>query len=135
MKEKKGNRVKKPKSLNALVVDDDEGMCKMFTKWLSGEEHRVKSASTGDKALDLVKKEYFDVVFLDVIMPGRPSLSVLEDIKKISQKTQVILITGRMLDEEFLEEFKQKGASQLLQKPFTIEDVNNCLAEIMNGLD
>jgi len=135
MKKKKGNKLKKTKSLNILVADDDEGMRKMFMKWLSVEEHGVKTASNGEKALELIKKEYFDVVFLDVIMPGRPFLSVLEDIKKNSQKTQIIMMTGRMLDGNFRREVKQKGASQQLQKPFTIEDVNNCLAKIMVGLD
>jgi two-component system alkaline phosphatase synthesis response regulator PhoP len=135
MKKKKGDEFKKTKSLNILVADDDEGMRKMFMKWLSVEEHGVKTASNGEKALELIKKEYFDVVFLDVIMPGRPCLSVLEYIKKISRKTQVVMITGRMLDEEFRKKVKQKGASQQLQKPFTMEDVNNCLAKIMAGLD
>ncbi len=135
MKKKKRDKLKKTKSLNILVADDDEGMRKMFMKWLSVEEHRVKTASNGEKALELIKKEYFDVVFLDVIMPGRPSLSVLEDIKKNSQKTQVIMITGRMLDEKFRKEIKQKGVFEQLQKPFTIEDINNCLEKIMVGLD
>jgi DNA-binding NtrC family response regulator len=130
MKKKKGDKLKKTKPLNILVADDDEGMRKMFMKWLSAEEHGVKTVSNGEKALELIKKEYFDVVFLDVIMPGRPCLSVLEDIKKNSQKTQVIMITGRMLDEKFRKEVKQRGASQQLQKPFTIENVNNCLAKI-----
>jgi DNA-binding NtrC family response regulator len=99
-------------------------------KWLSVEEHGVKTVSNGEKALELIKKEYFDVVFLDVIMPGRPFVSVIEDIKRNSQKTQVIMITGRMLDEKFRKEAKQRGASQQLQKPFTMKDINNCLAKI-----
>ncbi len=129
MKAKKGDGEKKTKSLNVLVVDDDEGMRKIFTKWLSGK-HRVKTASNGENALKLVHKERFDVVFLDVIMPGLPSLVVLDDIKKISPKTKVVMITGRMLDEEFRKELQQRGASQQLEKPFTVEDTNNCFASL-----
>ena len=130
MKDEKGNRVKKSKSLNILVADDDEGMREMFRKWLSFEGYRVKTASTGEKALEFVKKEYFDVIFLDVIMPGCPSFIVLGEIKRISPRTHVVMITGRMLDREFSDELIQKGASQLLQKPFKKEEIDNFLTEI-----
>ena len=130
MKDEKGDTGKKSKSLNVLVADDDEGMCKMFTKWLSADGHKVKTAFTGEEAFDFVKKEYFNLVFLDVIMPGRPILIVLDEIKRISQGTQVVMITGRLLDGEFKEELRQKGASQLLQKPFSIVDIDKCLASI-----
>ncbi len=58
--------------LSILAVDDEEEICKMFVKWLSLEGLRVKSASTGKKAIYLAKKEKFDFVFLDIIMPGIP---------------------------------------------------------------
>jgi len=95
----------------------------MFTKWLSTEGHKVKSVSTGENALNLFMKEHFDVVFLDVIMPGIPSLIVLDEIKRISPKTKVVIITGRMLDKEFKKELKEKGAPGFIQKPFRLEDI------------
>ncbi len=73
--------------------------------------------------MNLFMKEHFDVVFLDVIMPGIPSLIVLDEIKRISPKTKVVIITGRMLDKEFKKELKEKGAPGFIQKPFRLEDI------------
>jgi len=109
--------------LNILVVDDEEEICRMFTKWLSSEGHRVKSALTGKKAIDLVKKKHFDIVFLDIVMPGISGVNTLEEIKKISPKTKAIMITGRLLDKHLLNKLRQRGASGFLQKPFKMEDI------------
>jgi PAS domain S-box-containing protein len=123
-------KTRKAKPLNILVVDDEEGICQMFTKWLSAEGHRVKTALNGKKALNLFKKERFDVVFLDVIIPGIPSISVLGEMKRIFQEVRVVTISGRLLDMELKKELKLKGASQHLLKPLKIEDINNCLASL-----
>ena len=113
-----------------LFVDDEKAICQMFMKWLSSEGHDVKSTFTGRKAIGLVKKESFDVVFLDIIMPGISGVEVLEKIKEISPKTKVIMITGSLLKEDSWDELKQKGASGYILKPFSIEDINNCIASL-----
>jgi DNA-binding NtrC family response regulator len=123
VKEKSKPEAKKTKPKNVLVVDDEEDICKMMEKWLSAEGHKVKWALDGEETLKLVVKERFDVVFLDVIMPGIPSLITLFEIKRISPETKVVMITGRMLDKEFKKELKKKGAPGLIQKPFKLEDI------------
>ena len=89
----KMKRKRKLKPLNILIVDDEEEICSMFTKWLIHEGHRVESTLTGKKALSLAKKSHFDVVFLDIVMPGLPAIDALEKIKEISPKTKVIMMT------------------------------------------
>ena len=116
--------------LSILAVDDEEEICKMFVKWLSLEGLRVKSASTGKKAIYLAKKEKFDFVFLDIIMPGIPSIEVLKKIKKLSPKTKVIMMSGKLIGEDLLNELRQKGASGFLQKPFKIEDIMRAIKGI-----
>ena len=115
--------MRKPEPINILVVDDEEEICKIFTKLLSAEGQRVKSVSTGRKAINIVKKEYFNVVFLDVVMPGIPAIEVLEKIEEISPKTKVVIITGKLMDSDLLQDLRRKGASSFLQKPFKIEDI------------
>jgi PAS domain S-box-containing protein len=128
VKEKKEVKAKKTKPRNVLVVDDEDEICKMFTKWLSAEGHKVKSALTGEKALNLCKKEHFDIVFLDIVMPGIPAIDALAEIQEISPKTKIFMITGKLVDEELWKGLKEKGASGCLQKTFKIEDINKCLA-------
>jgi len=117
----------KPESKNILIVDDEEEICKMFTKWLSLDGHRVKYALTGRDAVDLAKKDSFNVVFLDVVMPGVPSIEVLEEIKNISPETKVVMITGKLMDKDSLSDLMQKGAIGYLQKPFKIEDIKEII--------
>jgi len=124
-KEKRIIKSKRKKSeiLNILVVDDEEEICEVFKKWLSLDGHKVKSVSTGGKAINLVKKEDCDVVFLDILMPGVAGTEVLERIKEISPHTKVVMITGKLVDRNLLKNLIEKGASDYLQKPFRIEDV------------
>ena len=117
----------KPESKNILIVDDEEEICKMFTKWLRLDGHGVKYALTGRDAVDLIKKDSFNVVFLDVVMPGVPSIEVLEEIKNISPETKVVMITGKLMDKDLLSDLIQKGAIGYLQKPFKIEDIKEIL--------
>jgi DNA-binding NtrC family response regulator len=110
------------------VVDDEEDICKMFTKWLSLDGHKAKSALKGEVAIDLVKKDNFNFVFLDVVMPGIASIDVLKEIKKISPETKVVMITDTLMDKALLDELIQKGALGYLQKPFKIEDIKEIIS-------
>lgn len=113
----------KDKDLNILVVDDEKEICGILTKWLSLKGHRVKSVSTGKKALNLIKKEHFDVVFLDIVMPGISGVDVLEAMMQISLKTKLIMVTGKLVDNDLWNDLRRKGAWGFLQKPFKIEDM------------
>jgi len=96
----------------------------MFKKWLLLKGHQVKFASTGKSAIGLIKKENFDIVYLDIVMPGISGIEVFEKIRKIPSKTKIVLMTGELLDNKVLEELKQKGISKILKKPFKNEDIN-----------
>lgn len=119
--------MKEQEHLNILVVDDEREICKMFKKWLLLEGHRVKFALTGKNAIDLIKKENFDIVYLDIIMPGISGIEVFEKIRKISSEIKIVLMTGELLDNKALEELKLKGISKILKKPFKIEDINSAI--------
>lgn len=115
--------------MNILVVDDEDKICSIFTKFLSIEGHRVKSALNGNEAVELAKKEYFDVVFLDIIMPGILGVDVIDKIKESSPNTKVVMITGKLVNKDLINELKQKGASAILQKPFKIKDMFDTISE------
>ncbi len=90
----------------------------------------MQSALTGKQAINLVKKKYFDVVFLDVIIPGIPGDEVLEKIKKISPRTKVVMITGSLMKEDSWSKLRQKGVYGYIQKPFNIENINNYIVSL-----
>jgi len=125
--DKKIRGQKELKARNFLAIDDEEEICRMITKWLCAEGHKVRFVLSGKKAIEQVRKEFFDFIFLDIIMPGMSALDVLKIIKENSPKTKVIVMTGKLIDQILLDEFKQEGASGFLQKPFSIADVNEIL--------
>ncbi|MFB0526981.1 MAG: PAS domain S-box protein [bacterium] len=128
IKEQKKKEVKNAQYMNILIMDDEEEICKLFINWLSAKGHSVKSALTGSEAIELVKNEHFNVAFLDIVMPGIPGNIVLEEIKKISPKTKVVMITGKLMSHYLLNKLRQKGASGCIQKPFGIEEIKKALA-------
>lgn len=128
-KYKRKKQIKKTMSMNVLVVDDEEEICKMFTKFLTADGHKTKAVATGRKAINQVKKEFYDFVFLDIVLPGIPCTEVLDRIKKILPKTNVVIITGGLLNKVKKSKFRRKGAYGFLQKPFKIEDIMESLKE------
>ena len=111
------------KMWSVLVVDDEKDICAMFSKWLSQENISLKCVTSGDVAIELLEQMYFDVVFLDIIMPGVSVFEVIEKIKKKSPKTQIITISGKLIDNKLREAVKQRGAEEIIQKPFKMDDI------------
>ena len=119
--------MEKSRMLEILVVDNEREICRMFEKWFSLEAHRVETVLTGEKAISLIKKKYFDIVFLNVILVELQGIEVLEKIKEISQEIKVIMMSGKLLNKNLLNDLREKGASGFLQKPFSIEDLHKLL--------
>ena len=103
---------------NILVVDDEEVMRDSCRQILSREGHNVKLAEDGHEGLKLLKEKSFDLVILDLKMPGIDGMQVLEEIKQNSPETIVVVITGYATVESAVEAMK-RGAYDFLPKPFT----------------
>jgi len=102
-----------------LLVDDEATFTASMKKVLSHRGFVVTVAADGLTALPLVAKEHFDVVILDIKMPGMDGIQVLAEIKRISPDVPVILLTGHYsLSEE--EDTLRKGAYAYLLKPYPI---------------
>lgn len=105
-----------------LVVDDRLEDRQLFADILTEKEYRVATAKDGYEAIDMVKKDKFDIIFVDVKMPGINGVETFEQIHKISPETPVIMITGYSIDE-MLEEAKGKGAYACIHKPVDMEKI------------
>lgn len=98
----------------------------MFIKYLTAEGQRVKFVLTGEKAIEMVKKESFDIVLLDFKLPGISGLEVLKKIKDVSPEVKVIMMSG-IGDKDLEDKFIEKGASGCLWKPFKLVDIEKIL--------
>jgi len=105
---------------NVLIIDDDESIRAGCTQTLSGEGYRVTSVENGSRGLEMVREESFDVIILDLKMPGIYGLDVLRRIKVDNPDTMVIIITGYGTIEIAVKAM-QEGAFNFITKPFTPE--------------
>jgi DNA-binding NtrC family response regulator len=108
--------------LKILVVDDDAVTRSLLTKRLTKESYDVETAEDGAKALDLIDQRSYDVILTDLMMPQVDGIGVLEAAKKISIKTEVILITAHASLANAIEAMK-KGAADYLQKPINMDEL------------
>jgi CheY-like chemotaxis protein len=105
------------KKENMLVVEDEEIMRDALVDYFSDVGHKVDTANDGDKSLEKLNFKDYDVMIIDLRLPGRDGLSVLDDIKSTNPKAKVIIITAYP-SVESEKEAMSKGAIEYLQKPF-----------------
>jgi len=103
---------------NILVIDDEESMRDSCQQTLSRGGNRVEVADAGSKGLAMLGAESFDLVILDLKMPGLSGMEVLKKIKEDDPETMVIVITGYATIESAVEAMK-RGAYDFIPKPFT----------------
>lgn len=116
--------------LNILVVDDEESIRMVFRDTLGELGHRVIDVGTSVEGLELVKKEDFDLAFLDLRMPIMNGAELFKHIKKLAPSLPVIIITGYP-DSQMMAAALAYGPFGVMSKPFDesgiIEAVNNFL--------
>ncbi len=116
-------------NIRVLLVDDEEQFILNMARLLRFRGFQVSTALDGFQALDAVKeKERFDVVVLDVKMPGMNGLTTLAEIKKLVPHTQVIMLTAYATLESGMEAIRE-GALDYLMKPCDIEDLTEKIME------
>ncbi len=106
-------------SLKVLLVDDEVGFTGNLRKVLSSRGFDVKEAKDGLMALSMIGGEHFDVVVLDIKMPGMDGNQVFRELSRLTTETRVIVLTGHYsLAEE--EDAWLKSAYAYLLKPYPI---------------
>jgi len=106
-----------------LVVDDEAPVAELFNDLLVKENCIVKSVGTGEDALKAIKEEDFDVVLLDIKLPGISGLEALKYIKDLKPNTTVIMITGFGYDEELIAKSKEYGCAGYIGKNMPISQI------------
>jgi len=100
-----------------LIVDDEKDMCWSLSKFLELNGYNTIAVQEGDSALDKVKTEELNLVLLDMQMPKKDGLKILQEIKNVRDNLPVVLITGYG-NPEVAAKAIQLGASDYLSKPF-----------------
>jgi DNA-binding NtrC family response regulator len=111
-----------------LIVDDEEQFVEALSERLSLRDYDVTTSLTGEDAVEKIKNYNFDVVILDVRLPGIEGTEVLREIKNLKPLIEVIMLTGHGTVEMAIEGMKL-GAFDFLMKPCETEDLTAKIAK------
>jgi DNA-binding response OmpR family regulator len=108
--------------MRILVVEDEQKVANALKEGLEGESFDVTVAPTGEDAFFRVNTEKFDLILLDLMLPGRDGLQILTTIRKRGLETPVLLLTARDSLEDRVTGLNS-GADDYLVKPFAFEEL------------
>ena len=114
------------RDVRILFADDDPGMRALVVINLEAEGFAVTTAEDGNSALEAVERVHPDLIVLDVMMPGRDGLEVLQELRNrpAAAGIPVVLLTAKATDADVWEGWKA-GADYYMTKPFKPEDLAN----------
>ncbi|MGB5289459.1 MAG: response regulator [Ignavibacteriaceae bacterium] len=108
--------------IKVLLVDDEKDFIESLAERLQLRDFDVTTALNGNDAINLVKDSDYDVIVLDVKMPGKDGIETLKEIKNIKQLPQIIMLTGHATVESAIQGMKL-GAYDYIMKPTVTEDL------------
>ena len=116
--------------MKILVVDDEEGAQELFNIILTDEGYDVCLANCGEEALALLKENAFNLVITDIRMPKMDGLQLLQEIRKIGCKTDVIMVTAYGEVESYLKAMSL-GAAEYINKPIRIKELKRIVHKVL----
>ena len=127
---------KKRSEITVLVVDDEMNLTLAMRRLLSAEGYRTETANSGEEALHKAKESHYDIVFLDVNMPGMNGLETFVKLGQAAPKSAVVMITGygKTL-KAVIEEARSLGVRAVIDKPFKINQITEAIREIIPHAD
>lgn len=106
--------------LSILIVDDDLDASESLSELLREEEYSVSLASSGERAIEIYQPGIFDLVILDLKMPGMGGVKTLEILRQNDPEIQVVISTGNTFGDE-LDIVQQIGVKKVFYKPISPE--------------
>ena len=113
-----------------LVVDDDDGIRSLVKKYLNENDYLVTTANSAEDANEKINIIKFDLIILDIMMPGKSGLEFIQENQK-KLKTPIILLTAKGQANERIEGL-QTGADDYLPKPFEPKELTLRMKNILN---
>lgn len=116
-----------------LVVDDEPIVRESIRDWLLDAGYQVATAESGEEALEMVAKQDFGVMILDIRLPGKTGIKVLEEVKTVKPELKTIIITAYP-SAEFTDQAMKLGAIDYLIKPVAPDDMERLIRETLSKM-
>ena len=113
-----------------LVIDDEQGIRDLLDTLLHRKGYDVVLAASGQKGLELLRREQPDVIVLDLKMPGMDGLTVLQQIRSFDSKKPVIILTGAGTPETE-QKVRALGVAEFVKKEFSLHRLGDALKRLL----
>ncbi len=117
------------KTVRVLIVDDEKNMRTTLADILQEEGYQVGTAATGEEAVEMCSKENYNIVLMDVRMPGMGGVEAFRSIRRHHDNVRVIMMSAYSV-EELRESALDEGAVAFLSKPLDVEQVVKLIGEV-----
>ena len=114
-----------------LIVDDEKDLAYVLNDILKLEGHQATSVLDGYKAIEKIKKTHYDLVLMDIRLPGINGVETFIQIKVIDPEIKVVMMTGFSV-EDLIEKALKEGAIAYLHKPFDVQKVIELIQKVIS---
>jgi two-component system, OmpR family, copper resistance phosphate regulon response regulator CusR len=105
-----------------LIVEDEKPLAEMLNIALSEEGYMVNTAYSGEEAESIMANSPFDVILLDLLLPGKDGLTVCRDFREKNTTTPIIMLTGKATEADIIKGL-DSGADDYVVKPFRLGEL------------
>jgi len=118
------------KKANILIVDDEIDLLETLGDIFESKGYNVTMVEDGNKAIELLKKKYFDIILMDLKMPGINGVESFKEVKRLHPSAAVIMMTAGSVGEE-IKEALGAGVEAIVDKPFNVKKLVSTIESIL----
>ena len=111
--------------MRLLLIEDEEKVSRFIVKGLIAERFAVDVAAEGDRGLELARTYSYDLIILDLMLPGLSGTEVLRLVRRENERVPVLVLTARDAVTDKVQHF-EIGADDYLTKPFAFAEARGC---------
>lgn len=108
--------------MRLLIVEDEKNLCDTISKNLYGAGYEVDTSYDGNNALDCILSEDYDLIVLDLNLPGTDGMDILKELRKKNEETKVIILSAKSQIADKVAGL-DAGANDYLEKPFHLQEL------------
>jgi excisionase family DNA binding protein len=113
-----------------LVVDDEVDICELFVRALSKRGFLVDTANTGQDGIRMATTQNYDLIFLDLKMPGMTGVETFKELKRLNVRSLTVIVTGYP-DSDLLAETMKLGPLTIILKPFDLSEIQRAVEALV----
>ena len=118
-------------TIKVLLVEDSDDLRVLYNAFFKILGIKVDNASDGLKALEMITEKNYDIVFMDIQLPGLNGDKVVAKVRELGKTVPVVALTARALLEEKVQ-YLNGGFSGYISKPFGIDDISSIIEEVLS---